>query len=85
MSTFDWKKNVENSTKIGVIITVTTTGLSFTLKTEGMKPTKAALDAMDMMKFAAGISVKVKMKDYAVYKKIDHRVMEQKCYGFFEL
>ena len=85
MSTFDWKKNVEDSIKVGVIITVTTTGLSFTLKTEGMKPTKAALDAMDVMKFAAGICAGISVKDYAVYKKMDQRVMQQKCYGSFEL
>ena len=69
MSTFDWKKNVEDSIKDAPITTVTTTGLFFTLKAAGMKPPKAALDAMNMMKLGAGICARVLMKDYAVYKK----------------
>ena len=69
MASFDWKKNVENSIKDGVFITVTTTGLFFALKAAGMKPPKAAMDAMDVMKLGAGICDGVLVKDYAVYKK----------------
>ena len=63
------EKNVEDSIKDGVIITVTTTGLFFALKAAGMKPPKAAMDAMDVIKLGAGICAGVLVKDYAVYKK----------------
>ena len=69
MSSFDWKKNIEGSIKDGVIITVTTTGLFFALKAAGMKPPKAAMDAMDVMKLGARICAGVLVKDYAIYKK----------------
>ena len=69
MSSFDWKKNVEDSIKDGVIITVTTTGLFFALKAPGMKPPKAVMDATDVMKLGAGIWAGVLVKDYAIYKK----------------
>ena len=69
MSSFDWKKNIEGSIKDGVIITVTTIGLFFALKAAGMKPPKAAMDAMDVMKLGARICAGVLVKDYAIYKK----------------
>ena len=69
MSSFDWKKNIEDSIKDGVIITVTTTGLFFAPKAAGMKPPKTAMDAMDVMKLGAGICSGVLVKDYAIYKK----------------
>ena len=69
MSSFDWKKNIEDSIKDGLIITATTTGIFYVLKAAGMKPLKASLDAMDIMRFAGGIMGGVLVKDYAVYKK----------------
>ena len=69
MSSFDWKKNVEDSIKDGIIITAATTGIFFALKTANVKPPKSSLDAMDIMKLASGICGKVLVKDYAVYKK----------------
>ena len=69
MSSFDWKKNVEDSIKDGIIITVATTGIFFALKTANVKPPKSSLDAMDIMKLASGICGNVLVKDYAVYKK----------------
>ena len=68
MKSFDWQKNIEDSVKHGVIITVTTTRLFLVLKAAGMKPPKAALHAIDVMKVGAKICTGVLVKDYAVYK-----------------
>ena len=62
-------KNIEGSIKDGIIITATTTGIFFALKAANVKPPKASLDAMDIMKLAGGICGGLMMKDYAVYKK----------------
>ena len=69
MSSFDWKKNIEDSIKDGLIITITTTGIFYTLNASNVKPPKASLDAMDIMKLARGKVGGVVVKDYAVYKK----------------
>ena len=69
MSRFDWKKSVEDSIKDGLITTVTTTGIFYVLKAANVKPPKASLDVMDIMKIAGGICGGVLVKDYAVYKK----------------
>ena len=69
MSRFDWKKNIEDSINDGLIITATTTEIFFTLKVANVKPPKASLDSMDIMKLASGICEGVLVKDYAVYKK----------------
>ena len=69
MSSFDWEKNVEDSIKVGLIITATTTGIFYVLKAANVKPPKASLDAMDIMKLAGGIVGDVLVKDYAAYKK----------------
>ena len=69
MTSFDWKKNIEDSTKDGLIITATTTGIFFALKAANVRPPKTSLDAMDIMKLAGGIYGGVLVKDYAVYKK----------------
>ena len=69
MSGFDWKKNIEDSIKDGIIITTTTTRIFFALKAANVKPPKASLDAMDIMKLACGICGGILVKDYAVYKK----------------
>ena len=69
MSSFDWKKNIKDSIKDGLIITITTTGIFYTLKASNVKPPKASLDAMDIMKLARGKVGGVVVKDYAVYKK----------------
>ena len=63
------KKNIEDSIKDRLIIIATTTRIFFALKAANVKPPKASLDAMDIMKFAAGICGGVLVKDYAVYKK----------------
>ena len=69
MTSFDWKKNIEDSIKDGLIITTAATGIFFALKAANVKPPKASLDAMDIMKLAGGICGGVLVKDYAVYKK----------------
>ena len=69
MSRFDWKKNIEDSINDGLIITATTTEIFFALKAANVKPPKASLDSMDIMKLASGICEGVLVKDYAVYKK----------------
>ena len=69
MSSFDWKKSVEDSIKDGLITTVTTTGIFYVLKAANVKPPQASLDVMDIMKIAGGICGGVLVKDYAVYKK----------------
>ena len=69
MSSFDWKKSVEDSIKDGLITTVITTGIFYVLKAANVKPPKASLDVMDIMKIAGGICGGVLVKDYAVYKK----------------
>ena len=69
MSSFDWKKNVEDSIKDGLFITATTTRMFYPLKAANVNRPKASMDAMDIMKLAGDICGGVLMKDYAVYKK----------------
>ena len=52
-----------------MIITITTTEIFNALKAANVKPPKASLDTMDMIKLAGGIVGGVLVKDYAVYKK----------------
>ena len=69
MSTFNWKKNIEDFFKDGLIITTGAIGTFFGLKAANVKPPKISLDAMDILKLAGGICGGVLMKDYAIYKK----------------
>ena len=69
MSSFNWKKNIEDSLRDGLIITIGATGILFGLKAANVKPPKASLDAMNIMKLFSGICGGVLMKNYAVYKK----------------
>ena len=63
------EKNVEDSMKDELIITATTNGMFYILRAANVKPPKASLDAMDVMKLAGGIVGDVLAKYYAVYKK----------------
>ena len=63
------EKNIEDSIKDGLIITVTTTGILYILKAANVKPPRVSLDAMDIMELTGGIVGGVLVKDYAVYKK----------------
>ena len=68
MSSFDGKKNIEDSIKGELILTATTAGIFYALKAASEKPPKASMDAMDIMKLAGGIVGGVLVKDYAIYK-----------------
>ena len=69
MNSFEWKKNTEDTIKDGLINTGTTMWIFFALKAANVKPRKASMDAMDIMKLTAGIGGGVLVKDYAVWKK----------------
>ena len=45
MSSFDWRKNIEDSIKDGLIITIA----------ENLKPLKASLDAMNLLNLTGGL------------------------------
>ena len=69
MSSFDREKNIEDSIKDGLIITTTTTRIFYVLKAANVKPPKASLDPMDIIKLAGEIVGGILVNDYAVYKK----------------
>ena len=69
MSSFHWRKNIEECIKDGLIITIGAAGIFFTLKAANVKPPKASPDAMDILKLTGGICGGALVKDYAVYKK----------------
>ena len=69
MSSFDWKKNIEDSIKDGLIISIGIIGIFFGLKAANVKPLRASLDTMDIMKLTDQICGEVLVKDYAVYRK----------------
>ena len=69
MSSINWKKNIEDSIKDGLIITATTTEIFFALRAANVKPPKASLDARGIIKFGSGVCGEVLVKDYAIYKK----------------
>ena len=69
MSSFDWRKNIEDSLKDGLIITINAAGIFYALKAANVKPPNASLDAMDLLKLTDGICGGVLVKDYVVYKK----------------
>ena len=81
MSSFDWKKNVEDSIKDGWIMTATTNLILHVLKATNVKPLKASLDVMDIMKLAGGTVGGTLAKDYAVYKKWTNEWYNKKFYG----
>ena len=63
------EKNIEDSLKDGLIITIGAAEIFYGLKVANVKPPKASLDAMDILKLTGGICGGVLVKDYAVYKK----------------
>ena len=69
MSNFTWRKNIEDSLRDGLIITIGAAGIYFGLQAANVKPPKASLDAMDTLKLTSGICGGVLVKDYAAYKK----------------
>ena len=69
MASFDWEKNIEDSLKDGLIITIGAAGIFYGLKAANVKQPKESLDAMELLKLTGGIWGGVLVKDYAVYKK----------------
>ena len=55
MSSFDWEKNIEDFLRDGLIITIEAIVIFFGLKVANLKPPKASLYAMDIMKLAGEI------------------------------
>ena len=74
MSSFNWRKNIEDSIRDGLIITIGDAGIFFGLKVANVEPPKASLDAMDILKLTGGICRGVLVKDYAACKNQDQRV-----------
>ena len=66
MASFDWKKNIEDSLKDGVIITIRATGINFGIKAVNIKPPKTSLDAMDILTLTGVIYGGVFIKDYTI-------------------
>ena len=65
-----------------LIITIGAAGIFFGLKVANVKPTKASMDAMDILKLTGGICGGVLVKDHAVYKKwIKELIQQQKFYS----
>ena len=62
-------KNIEDSIKDGLIISIGVIRIFFGLKAANVKPPKASLDTMNIMKLADGIYGELLMKDYAVCRK----------------
>ena len=54
--------------KDGLIITATTTRVLFALKAANVKPPKAYLDAMDVMRLDGEMCGEILEKNYAIYK-----------------
>ena len=69
MISFNWSKNIEDSFKDGLIITIGSAGIFFGLKAANVKPPKASLDTMDILKLTSGVCGGVLVKDYVVYEK----------------
>ena len=65
----DVKKNLEDSIKEGLKITPFTVGIFWLLKMAKIQPPKTTLDAQDIVKLAAGITVGALVKDYVYFKK----------------
>ena len=61
-----------------MIKTATTTGIFFALKAANVKPPKASLDVMYIMKLARRICGGLLVKDYAVGKKWINKQMQKK-------
>ena len=69
MSSFDWKKSIEDSLKDELIITIGAAGIFFGLKAANVKPPEGSLDAMNILKLTGEICGDVVVNNYAVYKK----------------
>ena len=81
MSSLDWKKNVEDSIKDGIIITATTTAIFFVLKASNDIYGCNGCDKTCRWNNKRGIG-----EGICSLQKMDQRIMGQhKFYGSFEL
>ena len=74
------EKTIEDSIKDRLIITIGATKMFFDLKAANVKPPKASLDAMDILKLTCATCGGVLVNDYAVYKKWINEWIQQKFY-----
>ena len=76
MASFDWRNNIEDSLKDGVIITIGATRIFLGLKALNVvKPPKTSkLDAMDIMTLTRGICGAVFIERSCSIQKMDERV-----------
>ena len=74
MSSFGWRKNIEDSIKDGLILTATTIWIFFAQKAANVKQPKASLACHGCNETCWGICGGVLVKDYTVYKKMHQRV-----------
>ena len=81
MSSFDWKKNVEDSIKDGLIITATTTGICFCIKSGKCKTAKGIPRCHGYHKTCPWNLWESVGKRLCSLQEIDQRVMQQKLYG----
>ena len=81
MASFDWKKSIEDSINNGVIITITTTGIFYTLKAANVEPPKVSLDAMDVMKLVGGNSRWCPCQRLCSLQKMYQRLIQQTFYS----
>ena len=84
MISIDWEKNIEDSIKNELIITATTAGIFYVIKVANVKPPKAFLDAINIIKLAGGIVGGLLVNDYAVYKKWISEWYNKKFYGLLK-
>ena len=60
---------METLSKTDWSLTIGAAGIFYGLKAANVKPPKASLDAMDILKLTGGICGGVLVKDFEVYKK----------------
>ena len=80
MSTFDWKRNIEDSIKDGIIITATTTGIFFGLKGGKRKTTKGISGCHGYHETCRWDMWKSAGKGLCGLQEMDQRVIQQKFF-----
>ena len=85
MTSFDWKKHIEDSIKDGLIINAATTGIFFALKAENIKPPKASLDGNGYHETYRWNLCRSIGQRLCSLQKIDQRVIQQKFYNPYRI
>ena len=83
MTSFSWKKNIEDSLRDGLIIIIGATAVFFGLKATNVKPPRAAFDAMDIIKLNRWDLRRCLSKRLCSLQKMDQRVIQQQ--KFYDL